>query len=246
MTVRVSRKDWWGKPHPGDVRLDREGNVVKVLGRKYSPDQPRVPAGSPEGGRWARTEIHAGYTADIGGMDLARKHKQTIYQLAGSTDAYGDEHAVVIGLDGNASKVIRGNGSSVRVPDPGRGAQGTIHTHPARKGLTEPTAPSPGDIAQHMQDALESGNENYTTIVASLSTGDARVKVYTLKGWPKGNLTVGPVEVTEKIFGHMLTYGPSRIWQQMSEDEYVKGMNDILRDYVPAMFGLEWEEAWFG
>lgn len=36
------------------------GVFVRELERRYSPDQPRVPAGSPEGGQWTETGGAAG------------------------------------------------------------------------------------------------------------------------------------------------------------------------------------------
>jgi len=262
-----------------DIRMDRHGNVVKVvaqksgrksrrrwlarevdrhragllsdeglaeallseLGWKYDPSQPREPAGGPGGGRWTSGIGPTESTANIGGMVLAEKHKQKIYQLAGNTDAYGDEHAVVIGPDGESSKMIRGNGSSVRIPDAGRGTQGTIHTHPSRKGQTEPSCFSPGDIESHMTHAWKSDNENYTSVVASLSTGSTRVKVYALKGWPKG----GPRKVQDEMYDFIRTHTQSRLLHGISNDEWVRQVNNTIKTYATTILGLEWEEAWF-
>jgi hypothetical protein len=49
-----------------------EGDRAAVAATKYSPDQPRVPAGSPDGGEWTRCDGTAeGQSARVSGVQMA-------------------------------------------------------------------------------------------------------------------------------------------------------------------------------
>lgn len=61
---RFMRPDWrryWKPGHENDPLY----RLYESAERKYSPDQPRVPSGSPEGGRWTSEGGDAGSTGAV-------------------------------------------------------------------------------------------------------------------------------------------------------------------------------------
>jgi len=82
-TRRWMRPDWrhWWKPGYESDPLYQE---YERLERKFSPDQPRVPAGNREGGQWtsgdaggdARQQSAAGRRAGVGVQPFLEKAKQ--------------------------------------------------------------------------------------------------------------------------------------------------------------------------
>jgi hypothetical protein len=255
--------------------LDDEGlaeALMSELGWKYDPGQPRAPSGSPQGGQWVSRETphgifyewegegsgvvshepRLGYTSDVGGMDLARQHEQAIYKMAGSTDAYGREHGTVIGEDGKAGEIVRGDERAIRLRNVKVGDQGTIHTHPSQDWMHDPevaglapeekfTGPSPRDIQVHINAAWESNNENFTTTVVSLSIDDPRVRVTTVKGWPKG----GPRKIETEMKRFVSFHATGGISIQDPVD-FRRRARAAIKDYTTTVLGLEWEEEFFG
>jgi hypothetical protein len=56
------------------IRLFKAALQAAVLDRRYDPDQPRVPAGSPEGGQWA-SGGHRGESSSWMGLMLAARQQ---------------------------------------------------------------------------------------------------------------------------------------------------------------------------
>ena len=56
------------------LRADLDRTVRDYYARKFSPDQPRVPAGSREGGQWTGDGGDNGETADV--KEILAKAKQ--------------------------------------------------------------------------------------------------------------------------------------------------------------------------
>jgi hypothetical protein len=63
----TSRTADWLKPHNAFVLLLLTGRRLRKLIAKYDPDQPRAPAGRPDGGRWVRVGDGGGSGGGGGG-----------------------------------------------------------------------------------------------------------------------------------------------------------------------------------
>lgn len=64
----------------------RMSSALKALERHYRPDQPRVPAGSPEGGQWTDEGIGGRVGRVAAGLEQLR--------LAGQRVGFGDDRVV--------------------------------------------------------------------------------------------------------------------------------------------------------
>jgi hypothetical protein len=212
---------------------------------KFSADQPRVPAGSPQGGQWTSegggTQLMAAGTANIGGMELAEWHKDLIFKLAGSTDAKGVEHGVSIDKDGNATKPVVGKARSIRLRDVEDGDQGNMHTHPSQEH-GDYTPPSPRDIELHMKEAWDSNNENFTTIVVSLVEHRPEVLVTTITGWPKG----GPRKIERELRNFIVYHSIDKYGTSMPYDGFTERARAATKTYAETVLGLKWEEKLLG
>jgi hypothetical protein len=64
--------------------------AARSLGIKYSPDQPRIPAGSPEGGRWTGSAGNGGggFFQRVANIII---HVCTPFGIRRDTDAYGNK-----------------------------------------------------------------------------------------------------------------------------------------------------------
>jgi hypothetical protein len=96
---------------------------------KYRPDQPRVPAGRPEGGQWTSERRNLILTFD---KDARRSASAAISDCQAFGLRTGREEAVLIDTKGNRLAALEGDKDSCEIPKILLEATGVlVHNHPS-------------------------------------------------------------------------------------------------------------------
>jgi hypothetical protein len=174
--------------------------------KMFDPDQPRVPPGNPEGGRW--TSYEAGYASAI--IQEADEHHR--------------EAGYVVGADGKI-RLIKGEEGEIAIGV----SDGDVMSAHAHWRYVTPSLPSPYDLQSHCQ--LAENIPSYQTTVVLSSHGQGRGYTrFELNGKPTGDWqTVGDemAKEWEKIawdIGERTMYMNSTDAEQAFQGELYKSL----------------------